>query len=737
MFSLSEPVTIKRVSLRLYATLRMDWYDPVLAVKTGSNKSVKFEKTVYEHEWSNLEVASRGSGHTTPLSASSHTLPVGNHEFPFEVIIPGSIDESVEGLDGAQVIYKLVAKIERGRFANNLITKKHLRVIRTLGTDALELSQTMCIENTWPNKVEYSVSIPAKAIAIGSSTPINFSFTPLLKGLKIGKAKIHLVEFRTLSATPTLSTNFEKVIAEKAIPPPEDGFDGQDLWTFEEIFNVPSSLSKCTQNCQIGTYINVSHKLRFSVALVNPDGHVSELRASVPINLYISPHVSITSIHHTHSNSVSNGQADESESEDHLFSSSEQQVVIPGHFSHNGLNAPPSYSDHIYDTLWRNIPLSHLNTPVASGTSTPHLQSRRNSNDNHDNSVFGAHDRSALLSNLIALQERQNRDDSESSVPADARNSSHPIIGSPPPSNRLASAATVGSYNSRHHSRVASGTSTPIGSVTPVYALSGLGSPVGSATTATQAGDNFAHIHGTRSPDFQHLSHNPSPLMSPSLSPHAEEIDLALLSKVPSYQTAITCEPSHGGEYTPSYENHSHTDEFLSNRSGPSSPLPASSHHNSRSSSHNNSFSNLNGFFQRHSTSKAASTPGSSTCLSSLSRQIIEAKITEDSSKSPSASINKAMSTNANANSSSVSLSTSPDTLNNNDIINNSSHSSIASSSSSISSSVGGFFRTSSKSQISHILDHSPRPASISNSNRTHSSRSLLDDASKFLHIHK
>ena len=207
----------------------------MLTLKTGSNKSVRLNKVVYEHEWPNLELNSKAAGAHTPTTSGSHTLPVGNHEFPLEVIIPGSIDESVEGLDGAQVIYKLVAKVERGRFANNIVAKKHLRVIRTLGTDALELSRTMTVANTWPNKVDYSISVPTKAIAIGSRSQVSFSFTPLLKGLTLGKTRIQIIEYKILSNGAGSTTTSEKSVAEATIHPNSSAFEDLDTWQFDHL----------------------------------------------------------------------------------------------------------------------------------------------------------------------------------------------------------------------------------------------------------------------------------------------------------------------------------------------------------------------------------------------------------------------------------------------------------------------------------------------------------------------
>lgn len=569
--SLSEPVTIKRVTLRLYGTLRLSWFDLSAAAKTGSSKPVKYEKVIYEHEWNNLETASRGSGYTTPVSgSSSHVLPAGNHEFPFEVIIPGSIDESVEGLEDAQVVYKLVATIERGRFANNFVSKKHLRVIRTLGPDELELNQTMCIENTWPNKVQYSVSIPTKAIAIGTFTHISFAYSPLLKGLTLGKTKIQLVSCKSLSTGTGLSKQAETIISEVIMSPPPDGFLGQDEWTCQELFRIPSSLTKCTQDCQIESHIKVTHKFRFSIGLVNPDGHVSELRASVPISLFISPNVTITS----------REPEEPSSRRSYLSSHHEQQLFTPHQATevdeHAGhiVKAPPSYHDHIYDALWGEIPSPHLNTPLASGTSTPL----------HDGDHQGLAT-TRLLSNLYALQERQNSGSGDDDLYSSASSSRSPYAPHVPPSIMIHSCSPSGANTPR-------GTGPGYGSTLPIpIAINGLMNSM---------------------VDSQHGSSGGSP---------GDPVSLAMLSKVPSYNTAVASEP---GECTPTY------DESTS----PSSPVtrPHSLLRQQRQLSGNGggSLSNLNAFFTRHKKQNASGTQ-----LSSLSYHISKAATT-----SPAASGN-------------------------------------------------------------------------------------------------
>lgn len=359
-----EPISIKRIQLKLYATLRLDWSENITTPRGPTVRAHKYEKQLFEKTWDDIWAS---------CQASSNTLRQGNHEVPFDCILPGDIPESVEGLEGGMVVWKLSATIERGRFSNNISKKQHLRVVRTLGHDNVELTQTMSINNVWPNKVDYEFSLPSKAVAVGSSTPVHLSMTPLLKGLKLGNIKMTLVEISLLTTPFGHQKQVENVVAEKVIPMTDDGFEGQDLWEVDNFFAIPPSLSKVSQDVEVSTLIKVSHKFKFVVGLRNPGGHTSELRASLPIYIFISPNVAVSS---HNPDPETNGGAPGSE-EDTLFSdtggSSNNENLLQE-------DAPPTYSDHIYDRLWSEISISALNTPMASGANTP-IVSRRNSID--------------------------------------------------------------------------------------------------------------------------------------------------------------------------------------------------------------------------------------------------------------------------------------------------------------------------------------------------------------------
>ncbi|KAI5957571.1 creD [Candida theae] len=434
--SVNEPLTIKKVTLRLYANLnlRADLTSASSAAAGTSRKMLNFSKKIYEYDWDSNEfnqyidhmyennsnstpqlpknnsstslknmrsrsglnlaqlsqsshslLSSRSSSSTNvhktavPGGAANHVLVQGNYEIPFSAILPGDMPESIEGLPGCSSVYRLEATIDRGKFHSALVTKKHLRVVRTLTTDAVELSETIAVDNTWPKKVEYSLSCPTRALAIGSGTPISMMLVPLLKGLTLGEIKIQLVEFYSYVGNVPPMHQAERVIASKKIPKPDPDAFNMDKWEIETFLRIPASLSKCCQDVDLQSHVTVRHKLKFGIGLVNPDNHVSELRASLPVQLFISPFVTVSSKHDVDSTIPNENNEEDilftSDSYDHLSgldnraSNSAANSASNSHTSLTGLVAPPVYDQHIYDRLWSDV--SPIETPLTSGASTP------------------------------------------------------------------------------------------------------------------------------------------------------------------------------------------------------------------------------------------------------------------------------------------------------------------------------------------------------------------------------
>ena len=165
-----------------------------------------------------------------------------------------------------------------------------------------------------------------------------------------------------------------------------------DQWQIDTIINIPSSLSKCTQDVDLSTNVRVRHKLKFNIGLINPDGHTSELRATLPIQLFISPFVTVRGNNNNSNTGEDNNDRNiDPNDDDILFTSDSYDALSALNNNQNvdnfgtdggdigsnnssmtnltGLLAPPMYERHIYDRLWSDI--SPVATPLASGPATP------------------------------------------------------------------------------------------------------------------------------------------------------------------------------------------------------------------------------------------------------------------------------------------------------------------------------------------------------------------------------
>jgi hypothetical protein len=144
------------------------------------------------------------------------------------------------------------------------------------------------VENIWPNKVEYSISTPTKAVIFGTSLRIDFRLIPLLKGLQIGQITSQLMESHELTLNPedpdTVQNTFKssKVIVTdtyelEAATDMEILDEYAEGYQFCRYLDLPKTLNKCLQDTD-ARGIKVRHKLKFRVQLHNPDGHTSEVR---------------------------------------------------------------------------------------------------------------------------------------------------------------------------------------------------------------------------------------------------------------------------------------------------------------------------------------------------------------------------------------------------------------------------------------------------------------------------
>lgn len=314
------------------------------------------------------------------------------------------------------------ATVVRSGFTHsNWQTQKMFYLQRTYTPDALEFNQTLEIENTWPGKIMYSLTLPYKAYAAGDDIPVNVKFMPLAKGVRVTAVNSVLKEYTMVhtrhsthsdsrvaaSCKHELSNGQAKLVQDDVMRPPghslgawsgytsrrgsvdpirlasqasgsgDAGPSSSANRTDEEIARTESDIM--IGDDEVNTAISirvpawttpshsihplfVTHKLKWSCTIANPDGHISELRCALPILIL------------DHS-LLDEARAAGASTRALLFGGGENQDVAQVDL--------PSYSNHVYDRVAADsgpatgytsrssrTPTGH-HTPASNGTNTP------------------------------------------------------------------------------------------------------------------------------------------------------------------------------------------------------------------------------------------------------------------------------------------------------------------------------------------------------------------------------
>ena len=308
------------------------------------NNAATTSYTICTHDWSFLEGEKK----------HSHTLKAGRHLFPFQLEIGGSLPSSIAShfLGGASVSYKLRAIASRsGLTSSKLQAFMPVVIMRSFAHGALEYQQTLEIENSWPEKLMYSILLPHKAWAAGDKLSAVVKFSPLSKGTSVSHMTTSIHETTKifarsgpLESTRTITTTRHNIVNGKAVEVPEDqprsrygrsrsntasgsgtpmtpltvdASRSSPMTPATQLPHIPEPSSSSSndvsqssqsqededlfvENNDVVTLIsvalpttltpshavepiNITHRVRWSIFILNPDGHTSELRCSLPL----------------------------------------------------------------------------------------------------------------------------------------------------------------------------------------------------------------------------------------------------------------------------------------------------------------------------------------------------------------------------------------------------------------------------------------------------------------------
>lgn len=601
VLNLVESTNVRELTLRLEGKGKVAFVE---GSGGSGSRSHHYTHPILTHDWSFLQ----GDRH------HAHTLKAGRHAFPFSFTFPGSLPSSLRTyLNDATIQYKLKAVAVRSTFSTNFHASQNLSVVRAFTSEALEYNQTLEIENTWPGKVMYCLTLPHKAYAAGDEIPVSLKFMPLAKGTRVTHVSSVIKEYTIVhtrhsshsearvaastkheirngraykvtergtepvapshyyhgeetappggfgsappsrpgsphqghhgrgSTTPSRTASFANLASLRRgsaenhhssgsaagpsgtsssvadLPDDMRGVNAEDAADHHQRQNSSDASSTTSESDvnigddEVDTMITipvpswttpshsihpvfVTHKIKWSCAISNPDGHVSELRCALPIHIL------------SHS-LLDEARANTSATRGLLFGGNQeesQQVDLP------------SYNDHVYDRVANAavgptssyVPSGHrtpssVTPPASRGPSRPGSPVRRSShlanNDDGNNAAVGGD-----LGDVPDRRELPNWADSEllMSLGALSSGANSPVGGGSPhhtppasrPMSRMGSRSGRSSHaSSRANSRASSPERPP--SIATIQAAGG-SLAAGQASVAAAPTNDRRHSHG-------------------------------------------------------------------------------------------------------------------------------------------------------------------------------------------------------------------------------------------------
>ncbi|CEP11136.1 hypothetical protein [Parasitella parasitica] len=280
---LQEPIKVKSIVLELFGKMAVTWTE---GLGNGHDRLFREEKSVLNHTWTFL-----------PKEAKLHLMNPGDYTYDFELVLPGDLPESTYVPNFYTVQYHLKATIERSTFMPNLNLRKIFHISRQLLPLTPDFLEPVAISNQWSNKLDYEITLPSKIYTHGDQIPITIRITPLTNTLRVRHLSCTLKEYMICraagSAAGILNTR-PRAHGRVLFSTRDDKFgrtnnatsqaDNFIEWTKVQTIPLPTSVQDLQCDIQ-NEAIRIRHKIKFVLSLINADGHVSELRAALPITI--------------------------------------------------------------------------------------------------------------------------------------------------------------------------------------------------------------------------------------------------------------------------------------------------------------------------------------------------------------------------------------------------------------------------------------------------------------------
>lgn len=197
------------------------------------------------------------------------------------------------------VQYQLKAIAERSSFLlPNYTTRHDIHLSRqklSLSTDYLD---PVTVANHWADKLDYEITLPTKVYSHGDTIPVSIQALPLAPNLQVRYISCTFKEYMTCRAingwfngknkSHGRIIHYTRRDQNQQIQQQQE----QNMWSTVMHIKVPENLMDIQCDAHNDS-VRVRHKLKFTMSIENDDGHISELRAVLPIVIAITNSIGV------------------------------------------------------------------------------------------------------------------------------------------------------------------------------------------------------------------------------------------------------------------------------------------------------------------------------------------------------------------------------------------------------------------------------------------------------------
>ncbi|CAG8637936.1 7515_t:CDS:2, partial [Paraglomus brasilianum] len=289
---LQKPTKVKCIELKFMGREKIGFSEGTCPIRNGT---IREEREVISHTWTFLDpvptklTASATRFHllrkSNPKSIQSRLLPAGKHTYPFELLLPGDLPETIQ-TEHVNVEYTLEGKLmTNGIFPRRKI-KKRIEIVRTI-PDHLN-SQGIATAREITDSFAYEISLPKLAYPIAQTVPLDVKVSPLSKHFILHGIKVEVHE-KCVYHIKGRDFSTSRIVVSEALPTFDKTIlseDSIDNFFYER--TLPLTLPKCSSHIHPScdtSVLTITHQMKVVFIVSTPILAAHKMQIKVNLNV--------------------------------------------------------------------------------------------------------------------------------------------------------------------------------------------------------------------------------------------------------------------------------------------------------------------------------------------------------------------------------------------------------------------------------------------------------------------